>query len=127
MPLSEALYCKIFVAKADKVSVQSITASVFDVDFNTDMVKISDSQVEILRNEDSDGDGSFSEDFLYWPILVEFELEDHSLLPLLIGQVSLLLNALWEASLPAIAACDFEDDLPWNGGIRRDFSDMREA
>ncbi|WDZ88847.1 hypothetical protein [Nocardiopsis sp. HUAS JQ3] len=127
MPLSDALYCKVFVAKADVTSVRNIVSATFDVSFDEDIIKISDSRVEVIRNEDSDGDGTFNEDFLYWPALVEFELEDHSLLPSLVSQVSLLLSTLWEASLPAVAACDFEERLPWSGGIMRDFSDMRET
>ncbi|MGW8526159.1 hypothetical protein [Nocardiopsis sp. NPDC055824] len=123
---SESLYCKIFVAKTDKGSVQNVVSSVFSASFDRNIINIPDPLVEVLRNEDSTGDGSFSEDFLYWPVLVEIELEDHSLLPLLTDQVSRLLSSLWKASLPAVAACDFEDQLPWNGGIRRDFSDMRE-
>ncbi|MEU0237360.1 hypothetical protein ABZ234_06675 [Nocardiopsis sp. NPDC006198] len=122
----ETLYCKIFVAKADRNSVKNVVSSVFNVSFDRNITKTPDPLVEVLRNEDSAGNGSFSEDFLYWPVLVELELEDHSLLPLLTDQVSRLLSSLWKASLPAVAACDFEDQLPWNGGIRRDFSDMRE-
>lgn len=127
MPLPEALYCKIFVAKADENSVRRVASSVFQVTFDKDPIRISDSLVEVRSNEDSAGDGSFSEDFLFWPVLVECELEDHSSLPTLTDQVTRLLRAFWEASLPAIAACDFEDRLPWGGGIRRDFADMREA
>lgn len=63
------------------------------------------------------------EDFLHWPIIVEFE--DHSRISPLKEKVTLLLNSLWGESIPSIAACDFEDQLPWGGGIKRDFSSMR--
>ena len=33
--------------------------------------------------------------------------------------VKRMLVALWGADIRAVAACDFEDELPWSGGIAR--------
>ena len=126
MPLSDYIYCKIFVAKASEQEVREIASSALGAYFQGKFLEASDILVEVSRNPDSHGDRNFDEDFIYWPTLIELELENHSHFPILARKTSLLLSTLWGASLPSIAACDFEDQLPWSGGIRRDFSDMRD-
>lgn len=123
MPLPDYVYCKIFVAKASEKEVRAVISSALGVRFRGKSTDMDDVIIEVRRNPDSHGDMGFNEDFLHWPIIVEFE--DHSRISPLKEKVTLLLNSLWGESIPSIAACDFEDQLPWGGGIKRDLSSMR--
>ncbi|MFD6951039.1 MULTISPECIES: hypothetical protein [unclassified Nocardiopsis] len=94
------------------------------VSFQEDEADVRGIDVEVRRNPDSSGEGTFDEDFLFWPVLIEIEAEDDSFLPGMIVLVTDLLHSLWRAGAPAVAACDFEDRLPWSGGIRCGSSDV---
>ena len=126
MPLSDYIYCKIFAAKANEGEISEVTLSTLGVQSQGKSIEVNDLLIEVRRNPDSRGDKNFDEDFLYWPTLVELELQDHSQLAMLTEKVTLLLHSLWGESIPAVAACNFEDQLPWGGGMRRDFSTMRD-
>jgi hypothetical protein len=66
-----------------------------------------------------DVDTGVRDDFVRWPVLIEAEAEDPSSRNPMVEVVARMLEALWKAGNPAVAACDFEDELPWAGGIRR--------
>src|SRR5699024_4720123 len=104
MPLSDYIYCKIFAAKANEQEVREIASSALGACFQGKFLEVSDILVEVSRNPDSHGDRNFDEDFIYWPTLIELELENHSHFPILARKTSLLLSTLWGASLPSIAA-----------------------
>ncbi|MFB8757527.1 hypothetical protein [Streptomyces nigra] len=54
-------------------------------------------------------------DFLEWPTALECEA--HAGTPTEVVQaVAAVLEALWRSGFKALAACDFEDDLPARGG-----------
>jgi hypothetical protein len=57
-----------------------------------------------------------SSDFLFYPYYLDIEA-DTATVKTMIATVGKLLEALWDAGIPAVAACDYEDDLPEAGGI----------
>src|SRR5699024_11745975 len=59
MPLSDYIYCKIFVAKASEQEVREIAPSALGAYFQGKFLEVSDILVEVSRNPDSHGDRNF--------------------------------------------------------------------
>src|SRR5699024_3084526 len=59
MPLSDYIYCKIFVAKASEQEVREIASSALGAYFQGKFLEVSDILVEVSRNPDSHGDRNF--------------------------------------------------------------------
>ncbi|MCG8970207.1 hypothetical protein [Streptomyces sp. CL12-4] len=57
-------------------------------------------------------------DFLQWPTVLECEATDGTPAEE-VQAVTTVLEALWRGGFKAVAACDFEDELPTRGGIDR--------
>ncbi|MFE9123629.1 hypothetical protein [Streptomyces sp. NPDC007172] len=62
-------------------------------------------------------DAGLAGDFIGWPLKIEAEADEHG--PSLVKPVSRLLAAAWGCGYDAVAACDFEDELPDSGGLPR--------
>jgi hypothetical protein len=70
------------------------------------------------RNDYATGRRAHPFDFLEWPTLLECEAS--SAAPAEVREaVAIVLEALWRGGFKAVAACDFEDDLPACGGRER--------
>ncbi|MEU9757579.1 hypothetical protein AB0D90_31380 [Streptomyces althioticus] len=75
-------------------------------------------RVEGEPNDYATGRRAHPSDFLQWPTVLECEAADGA--PAEVVQaVTALLEALWRGGFKAVAACDFEDELPARGGIDR--------
>jgi hypothetical protein len=75
-------------------------------------------RVEGAYNDYSTGRHAHPFDFLQWPTVLECEA--HTGTPAEVVQaVTSVLEALWRGGFKAVAACDFEDELPARGGIDR--------
>jgi len=72
--------------------------------------------IDVRRNAATEGDPG--DDFVRWPVTIDVDAEeaDHATV---VDTVARILTALWETGQPAVAACDYEDELPWAGGIGR--------
>ena len=57
-------------------------------------------------------------DFLQWPTVLECEAPAGAP-DEVVQAVTTVLEALWDGGFKAVAACDFEDELPAHGGIGR--------
>ncbi|MEY9873273.1 hypothetical protein ABH931_002755 [Streptacidiphilus sp. MAP12-33] len=62
-------------------------------------------------------DAGLADDFIGWPLTIEAEADEDGLS--LVEPVSRVLTAVWGRGYDAVAACDFEDELPDLGGIPR--------
>ena len=121
MEAVQDLYCKIFIdnddpdeAIAKKVSL--ITSGDIDqwtviTDWSEIDIVQNDDFNEIKRREDPDG-------FLFYRYYIEMEPEENVLRQDYIMKVGRLLECLWKEGWEAVAACDFEDELPRKGGYR---------
>ncbi|MFI7638087.1 hypothetical protein [Nonomuraea sp. NPDC049400] len=72
-------------------------------------------EIEIRRNDNCTHDGT---DFPTWPIKMEIgrgNATSHQV----IETVSKILTHAWQAGHDAVAACDYEDELPDHGGYPR--------
>ena len=59
------------------------------------------------------------DDFMVWPVHVELEARLSSEDPAVVAVTAAALECLWHSDRDAVAACDYEDELPWGGGARR--------
>ncbi|MFF5506489.1 hypothetical protein [Streptomyces roseolus] len=70
------------------------------------------------HNDYATGRDAHPFDFLQWPTVLECEA--HAGTPAEVVQaVTTVLEALWHGGFKAVAACDFEDELPARGGADR--------
>lgn len=75
-------------------------------------------RVEGEPNDYATGRRAHPFDFLQWPTVLECEAPAGA--PAEVVQaVTTVLEALWRGGFKAVAACDFEDELPARGGIDR--------
>jgi hypothetical protein len=108
--------CRMFVrGPADRAALVDIVSTVASGEVDGFEVAAESWEAEIRNNID-DGAG-LSEDFLFWPLCIEwYGLTDEADLQTPVARV---LMRLWESGHGAVAACDFEDQLPEQGGIAR--------
>jgi hypothetical protein len=115
------LLCEIFV---DTILARShllrllgelASGSINDSTISSDWAKI-----QVRRNPDRDEvrKNDKREGFLFYPYSVEVDPADFVTREQYVSGVAVLLDGLWKAGCPAVAACDFEDELPRGGGIR---------
>ncbi|MFD4906432.1 hypothetical protein [Kitasatospora purpeofusca] len=106
-------FCRIFVdggLRATRVVLEAAIGKRF-VDGES---VLAEAVVEVRRNEDAVAGAA---DFLFWPVTVEVDFPPGSAPGGAVALVTRMLLALHGAGRPAVAACDFEDELPWRGGI----------
>jgi hypothetical protein len=108
-------FCKIFLCAAEPRSVMDLLAVLLGGDFQRGSLALPSAVVDVLRNPDA---GS-AEDFIGWPTFVEIEADADADNASIVEVTSRIVIAMWGAGIPAVAACDYEDELPWRGGISR--------
>jgi hypothetical protein len=109
-------FCKIFVNAAEISSVTEMVAVLLGGQFERRSMHLPGIWVDVRSNPDRAEAG---DDFVHWPVLIELEADDVGDVRTVVDAATRIITALWEAGDPAVAACDFEDELPWNGGIAR--------
>jgi hypothetical protein len=113
-------YCKIFVNRADEAITMELLATLFGGQFQRHSMELDDVVVDARTNPDAAGEAG--DDFVRWPVLIELEAAEPGTSSggrSMVETVGRILTALWDGDQPAVAACDFEDELPWSGGIKR--------
>ncbi|UBF29098.1 hypothetical protein K9N68_15430 [Kovacikia minuta CCNUW1] len=89
---------------------------------NVTISSVQNNSIEVVRNVDSDPvkGQQFPDGFLYFQQRIEIFPIDSEVIVLesQIALVSMILNCLWVSKIPAVAACDYEDSLPNNGGYK---------
>lgn len=118
-------YCKMFV-DAEPETVRPVVESVLGQRFEP-LGYLTVSGVDVDVNANSDARGRAAErwrakggaHFILWPALVELDTGEDEVTPVLVELTARLLTALWDDGQPAVAACDYEDQLPFSGGIAR--------
>lgn len=116
--MSRYSYCRILVAGITVDDAQSLLGSLFEGTFERHTLTVDDMDIEVRRNPDAQIDEAPSNDFVRWPVQVETEPMTQRGETAAVETVSRILEALWDAQAQAVAACDFEDELPWKGGIQ---------
>ena len=114
--MDEDLYCKVYVdSSGESGDLLAFIAEVVKGNISLRTVANDLFEVAVFRNEDYEKDKATDVGgFVFFPYYLEIEpihetnisSEEYKSL---IGH---LLEALWEAGADAVAACDFEDELP---------------
>ncbi|MGW3346312.1 hypothetical protein ACWDA3_23635 [Nonomuraea rubra] len=108
-------YCKIFTT-APEAYLKTQLAILLGGEFDRHAMDLADLVVEVRRNPDAHIDTTAVAEFLSWPFLIELE-EENGATSAMVESVSAIIRTLWAAGHKAVAASDFEDELPWKGGI----------
>ncbi|GAA1615502.1 hypothetical protein [Actinoplanes couchii] len=110
-------YCKIFV-KGDVPEVKVVLAALLGGTFERGAMLLPGLVVEARRNQATSAIEPDA-DFVRWRTTVELESTDLGDRSSIVDLTAQTVTRLWKSDLPAVAACDFEDRLPWSGGIDR--------
>jgi hypothetical protein len=109
------LYCSMFVDFSgdtkgilEKISKAIPGSEIENSSIDTDKIALS-----VRRNDEFDNKGV---DFLFFKYIVEIDPTDESTLETQVDFISKMLTNFWDDEIKAVAACDFEDMLPNNGG-----------
>jgi hypothetical protein len=119
--LADCLYCKIFVDSSldGDGLVRWISGTLGGV---VERRTVSTASVEIYVDENDEyepRDTHGRDQFLYFRYALDVEAVVGAQRPAVIAIVSQLLHSLWASNMPAVAACDYEDELPRRGGYER--------
>ena len=116
--MSRYSYCRILVEGITVDDTQLLLSNLFEGTFERRTLTVGDMEIEVRRNPDGQNDEVPSNDFVQWPVQIETEPMTSHGETSAVETVSRILEALWGAHARAVAACDFEDELPWKGGIQ---------
>ena len=116
------LYCKIFVngAPTREDLLQLVARTVGGtIKFHT--VVAAGAEIDVARNDEDDVLRAREPDgFVFYPHYLDVTAVPGQTPSAQITLVATLLEAFWAAKLDAVAACDFEEDLPRRGGYHPD-------
>lgn len=103
-----------------KIFVNSTIENIEKIMFKLELISKDYFQFDIIKNHDFDKEKSkfYPDGFLYFPLFIEYYKEDNLVTKDDINNSVILLKSLWENNISAIASCDFEDQLPENGGYK---------
>ena len=119
------LDCAIYLqppSAMDRVAIAGIVAQVLgaptDCSAPSPTIATDDCEIEVRINEDFDAirTAEFPDGFLWSQFKLEMFARPNKVVPVEI--VSRLLNWFWSNGWSAVAACDFEDQLPSRGGYK---------
>lgn len=108
-------FCKIFVRAAEPQPVAERLATLLDARLRRRMLELPEAVVEIRKNPDAGA----TDDFIGWPVTVEIDAGPDAADEAIVSLASRIVTELWERGTAAVAACDYEDELPWGGGLTR--------
>ncbi|MEU4267691.1 hypothetical protein [Streptomyces sp. NPDC026092] len=78
-------------------------------------IQFSSLEVAAAHNDYEEAGGD-PEDFVQWGTVLECEAVPGSSLAQAVDAVAVVLQSLWDGGYRAVAACDYEDQLPVFGG-----------
>lgn len=126
----ENLFCKVFVDTNEERL--SLLSSIKDIVLGTTERWTIDSnsmELELRKNDDFNESLRFEKQdgFLYSRYYIEIEPIGDIKQEQYILSVSMLLENLWALGYEAVAACDFENELPRKGGYRYEINTDRKS
>ncbi|RGD56695.1 hypothetical protein DR950_01820 [Kitasatospora xanthocidica] len=104
-------YCAVFVQGASRQDVTGLVAAALGVPADEYTVRFGDLELDIQPNPDA----GLADEFVGWPLKIDVEGRRATM----VDAVSRFLTAAWDAGYQAVAACDFESELPELGGYPR--------
>lgn len=114
------LECKIYVdANCAKGELATRIAELFSAHAEGTTIEMQCGEVDVQRNDEFDETArlEFPDGFLSFGLLVELYTDDPAT-PRCADAAARILEYLWAQDFPAVAACDYEDQLPNGGGYK---------
>ncbi|MBE3002349.1 hypothetical protein IDM40_27160 [Nocardiopsis sp. HNM0947] len=108
----------IYTGKSGEEDVKLILSRHFSVEFYLSSTFVHPFHIDVTDNDGYKWNKGKQDDFVYWPFLVDIWTQEDVTSSDYIPFTSGVLTLLWGQGLPAVAACDFEHELPWSGGIQ---------
>lgn len=108
-------FCKIYIQNLSPSEVMEILAFLLGGRFERRSMYLDGVVVDVLKNPDS----GLVDDFVGWPTIVDIDATADGENSVMVAVASSIVTGIWERGNYAVAACDYEDELPWRGGIGR--------
>lgn len=124
MTYSNELYCKIYVAtdapRAELAAALATALSDAVAGPGRETIHTPDAALDIVANDEFDERRrrDFPDGFLHFRYAVEVYPRADASHEAVRQFVARLLEYVWARGIPAVAACDYEDELPFGGGYR---------
>jgi hypothetical protein len=120
--MAQSRYCKVYVngaVRPEDLTLLLLGAFGGERDTRLRHIRSPVVQIDVCRNDGRVSPGvalGEHERFLHFPHCLDVDAPVDVPHADYVAAVAKLLQALWGAGLEAVAACDFEDDLPRHGG-----------
>jgi hypothetical protein len=113
-------FSRFFVEAWDAEAVSKILAGALGVPFDRNGAVVDGLDIDVWSNGYANKEPRVGDDFIVWPLTIEISADEGPVArSVMFGVMERALVALWEAGIRVVASCDFEDELPWSGGIAR--------
>jgi hypothetical protein len=115
------MYCKLFVdSTSDENQLLALIASITSgtIESKTGTVLSADFELYLDENDDFDETRRLQgeDQFLFYRYYLDVEPTENAPRERYVNAVGNLLEGLWRSGYKAVAACDFEGELPRSGG-----------
>lgn len=113
---AEPLYCAIYVDAPGRPALVELLSEVTGGRYEHWTIEAPGIDLHVDGNDEADAERStaFPDGFLFFTHKVEADVDAGSA----VAVVTRMLEALWARGWPAVAACEFEDELPCGGGYK---------
>jgi hypothetical protein len=113
---SDELDCAIYVDAPDPPELFELLLGATGGARDGSTIEAPGAELYVDDNDEADAGrrSEFPDGFLFFSNRVEVYPET----PTAVALVTALLEALWARGWPAVAACDYEDELPYGGGYK---------
>lgn len=121
MAVEVNLYCHLYVdANVSEEALATDLAKLLGARAEGESVSTKEGDLSVRRNKEFDAEMRKDplDGFLYYHLHVDVEPAMEIGREKAVAFISNLLEHLWSRDYPAVAACDYEDDLPHKGGYK---------
>ncbi|AFZ11620.1 hypothetical protein Cri9333_0687 [Crinalium epipsammum PCC 9333] len=115
----DSLYCKLYVdCDVNRNELVGLIAKSTSGKIERGSVSTPKGEIDVINNDDFDNNkrSKLPDGFLYYRFYLDIERTEGTERGLYIESISRLLEDFWLLSYKAVAACDFEEELPRKGG-----------
>ena len=114
------MYCKVYVdTDTDKGQLLGLLTRITSGSVRMRTISAADYEMDVVINEDYDESKSLEgeDQFLFYRYYLDIEPTDRTTREQYVRSIGNLLEGLWRSACRAVAACDFESELPRGGGV----------
>lgn len=116
------MYCRVFVeSTSGRTDLLLFLCETFGGMIEGRTLRTGDFEVDVAENDR----GAEHGDFLHFRFLLDVVPTASVARSRFVSSVARLLRGFWDERWPAVAACDFEDELPLRGGVAAGFAAYR--